>query len=58
MSLVLPFPDEFAEHIGARGDMARRALEAFGNAKYQAGRIMQSELRRTPGFGTRYELAI
>ncbi len=58
MILVRPIPDEFAEHIGAPRDVARRALEAFGNAKYQAGRIMESELRCTLGFGTRYELAI
>lgn len=56
MNLVLPIPDELAERLGAAGDVARRALEAFGVAEYQAERLTESELRRMLGFETRYEL--
>ena len=56
MSLVLPIPDDLAERLGAAGDVARRALEAFGIAEYQAERMAESELRRLVGFDTRYEL--
>lgn len=56
MNLVLCIPDELAERLGATGDVARRALEAFGVAEYQAERITESELRRMLGFETRYEL--
>lgn len=56
MNLVLPIPDDLAERLGAPGDIARRALEAFGIAEYQAERMTESELRRMLGFETRYEL--
>ncbi len=56
MNLLLPIPDELAERLGAAGDVARRALEAFGVAEYQAGRLTEAELRRMLGFATRYEL--
>lgn len=56
MNLLLPIPDELAERLGAAGDVARRALEAFALAEYQAGRLTEAELRRMLGFATRYEL--
>ena len=56
MNVVLSIPDEVAEHLGAAEDVARRALEAFGIAEYQAERLTESELRRMLGFETRYEL--
>lgn len=56
MNVILPIPDELAERLGAAGDVARRALEAFGVAEYQADRLTESELRRMLGFETRYEL--
>jgi len=56
MNLVLPIPDDVAEHLGEAGEVARRALEAFGIAEYQAERLTEAELRRMLGFETRYEL--
>jgi Uncharacterised protein family (UPF0175) len=56
MNVILPIPDDLAERLGAAGDVARRALEAFGVAEYQADRLTESELRRMLGFETRYEL--
>ncbi len=56
MNLVLPIPDDVAEHLGEAGALARRALEAFGIAEYQAERLTGSQLRRMLGFETRYEL--
>jgi hypothetical protein len=37
-------------------DLSRRALEVFALEEYQTGRISKAELRRLPGFATRYEL--
>jgi hypothetical protein len=45
-----------ARLAAAGSDLERRALEAFGLAEYQAGRLTPSELRRLLGFETRYEL--
>ncbi|MEO8883229.1 MAG: UPF0175 family protein [Devosia sp.] len=56
MNVLLPIPDELAERLGTAGDVARRALEAFALAEYQAGRLTEGELRRMLGFATRYEL--
>ena len=56
MNRVLPIPDDVAEHLGEAGALARRALEAFGIAEYQADRLTESQLRRMLGFETRYEL--
>jgi hypothetical protein len=56
MNVTLPIPDELAARLGEAGDVARRALEAFALAEYQAGRLTQSELRQLLGFETRYEL--
>ena len=56
MNLVLPIPDDVAQHLGEASALARRALEAFGIAEYQADRLTESQLRRMLGFETRYEL--
>ncbi len=56
MSVVLPIPDELAARLGGAADVARRALEAFGLAEYQAGRLTEAELRQLLGLATRYEL--
>lgn len=56
MTIVLPIPDDLAARLGEVGDVTRRALEAFGLAEYQAGRLTRSELRRLLGFSTRYEV--
>lgn len=56
MSVVLPIPDELANRLGGAEDVSRRALEAFGVAEYQAGRLTEFELGDLLGFGTRYEL--
>ncbi len=56
MTLILPIPDDLMARLGEAGDVARRALEAFALAEYQASRLTRPELRRLLGFGTRYEL--
>ena len=56
MNVVLPIPDELAERLGPAEEVSRRALEAFGLAEYQAGRLTRPELRRLLGFSTRYAL--
>lgn len=56
MTIILPIPDELAARLGEVGDVSRRALEAFGLAEYQAGRLTNTELRHLLGFETRYEL--
>jgi hypothetical protein len=56
MDVTLPIPDDLAARLGEAGDVARRALEAFGLAEYRAGRLTCPELRRLLGFGTRAEL--
>jgi hypothetical protein len=57
MNLTLRIPDDMVARLAAAGsDLERRALEAFGLAEYQAGRLTPSELRRLLGFETRYEL--
>ena len=57
MNITVHIPDEMAERLDAEGgDLERRALEAFGLAEYQAGRLTAPELRRLLGFETRYEL--
>lgn len=54
MNLVLPIPDDIAE--GLDGDVARRALEAFAVAEYQAGHLSDWQMCRLLGFDIRYEL--
>ena len=56
MTITLPIPDDLAARLGDAGDVTRRALEAFGIAEYQAGRLTRPELRRLLGYATRAEL--
>jgi predicted HTH domain antitoxin len=49
-------PDEMAARLAAEGgNLERRALEAFGLAEYQAGRLFESDLCQLLGL-SRYEL--
>lgn len=56
MTITLPIPDELVARLAEAGDVARRALEAFALAEYQAGRLTRFELRQLLGIATRYEL--
>jgi hypothetical protein len=56
MTITLPIPDELVARLAEAGDVARRALEAFALAEYQAGRLTRFELRQLLGIETRYEL--
>jgi len=56
MNISVPVPDDIAERLGSRADLARRALEAFAAEEFRAGRLTGPELRRMLGFGTRWEL--
>jgi hypothetical protein len=56
MTITLPIPDDLATRLGEAGDVARRALEAFGVEEYRAGRLTRPELRRVLGFATQAEL--
>ena len=57
MNLILEIPDDLAQRLGAAGqELSRRALESFSLDEYSAGRITKAELRRLPGFETRYDL--
>ena len=53
---MLPIPDDLAQRLGAGGDLARQALEAFAVKAYRADRLTSHELRRLLGFGTCTEL--
>ena len=52
MNFVLHIPDDFAEQLGADGDIERQALEALALESYRAGRLTRAELRRLLGFGS------
>jgi hypothetical protein len=57
MELTVQIPDELASRMSASGaDLSRRALEALALEEFKSGRITKPELRRLPGFGTRYRL--
>lgn len=56
MKVVLHIPDEFAEQLGAEGDVERQALQALALESYRAGRLSKAELRRLLGIGSRYAL--
>jgi hypothetical protein len=57
MDLIVQIPDEIALRLNQAGnDLSRRALEAFALEEYRNGHLTKAELRRTLGFGTRYEL--
>jgi len=51
MNLTFSIPDELATRLGAAEDLARRALDAFALAEYQAGRLTRLELRRLLSIG-------
>jgi len=56
MNITVHIPDEMAARLAAEGgDLERRALEAFGLAEYQAGRLFESDLCQLLGL-SRYEL--
>ena len=57
MEVTVHIPDDIASHLSAvDGDLARRALEAFGLEEFKKERITKPELRRLLGFGTRWKL--
>lgn len=57
MNLTLEIPDDVADRLNAAGgDLARRALEAFGLEEYKSGHLTEDGLRRLLGFSTRYQL--
>jgi Uncharacterised protein family (UPF0175) len=57
MNLTVEIPDDLVELLSAEGgDLSRRALEAFALEEYKSGHVTKAELRRLPGFSTRYEL--
>jgi hypothetical protein len=57
MNLTVQIPDDIAHQLSvARGDLSRRALEALALHEYKTGHLTRAQLRRTLGFGTRYEL--
>jgi hypothetical protein len=57
MDLTVQIPDDLARSMNvAGGDISRRVLEALALDEYKSGRLTKSELRRTLGFATGYEL--
>ena len=57
MQMTVEIPDELAGRLSAAGgDLARRALEAFGANEYKHDRLTKSELQSLLGIETSYEL--
>jgi hypothetical protein len=57
MNLTVQIPDDIADQLRTvGGDLSRRALEALALDEYKTGHLTRAQLRRTLGFGTRYEL--
>jgi predicted HTH domain antitoxin len=57
MNMTVEIPDDLVGQLNAAdGDLSRRALEALALEEYKSGHITKAELRRLPGFDTRYEL--
>jgi hypothetical protein len=57
IDVTVHIPDELAQRLAADGgELERRALEGFGLAEYQAGRLTAVELRQLLDIPTRYEL--
>jgi hypothetical protein len=62
----MEIPDDVAGELSSGGDVVwfgakrtnggRRALEAFALDEYKSGRLTDDQLRRMPGYGTRWEL--
>lgn len=57
MNVTVQIPDDIADQLSmVSGDLSRRALEALALDEYKTGHLTKAQLRRTLGFGTRYEL--
>ena len=57
MELTVQIPDDLVRSMSAAGgDLPRRALEALALEEFGSGRLTKPELRRLPGFETRYQL--
>ena len=55
--MTVQIPDDIADQLSmVSGDLSRRALEALALDEYKAGHLTKAQLRKTLGFGTRYEL--
>jgi hypothetical protein len=53
MNLTVEIPDDVAQRLSAtRGDLSRRALEAFAAEEYRQGRLDKPDIRRLLGFTT------
>ncbi|HEX4137941.1 MAG TPA: UPF0175 family protein [Bryobacteraceae bacterium] len=57
MDLTVQIPDDVANHLSADGgDLSRRALEAWLAEEYKYDRLTRSELQRSLGIETTYDL--
>jgi hypothetical protein len=56
MHLTVEIPDEIAGTLGGGQALSRRVPEGFAPEEYKSERISKGQLRRLPGFETRYEL--
>ncbi|HEY3825513.1 MAG TPA: hypothetical protein VGL82_13200 [Bryobacteraceae bacterium] len=57
MDLTVQIPDDVANHLSADGgDLSRRALEAWLAEEYKYDRLTKSDLQRSLGIETSYEL--
>lgn len=56
MEFTLQIPDVLARRLKSAGDdLERRAVEGLALEEYKSGHMTKPELRRLPGFETRYE---
>jgi hypothetical protein len=57
MTVTVQIPDDIAAQLSTvGGDLSRRALEGLALEEYKTGHLTKAQLRRTLGFGTRYEV--
>jgi len=57
MNVTIQIPDELARDLAAsRGDLSRRALEAFALEEYKSGHLSKPAMRKLLGFATRDQL--
>jgi hypothetical protein len=57
VNLTLEIPEELARSLNSAGtDVPRQVLETLALEEFRQGRLSKSELRRTLGFPTSYEL--
>jgi hypothetical protein len=57
MEVTLQISDDIARRMSEAGiDLSRRALESLALEEFKSRHITQQELRRLPGFGTRWKL--